>query len=107
MTVTGETLVALLPELLAAGFLIVTLLVGVFRERNVGLVTGIAAIGSLAVFGSAAGLVVAGFSGSYFGGGFVVDDFALYFKLIVAASAFFAVLAAARWSGYTGMPPST
>ena len=102
MTVTGETLVALLPELVATGFLILTLLVGVFRERNVGLVAGIAALGSLAVFGSAAGLMVAGFSGSFFGGGFVVDDFALYFKLIVAASAFFAVLAAARWSGYTG-----
>jgi NADH-quinone oxidoreductase subunit N len=102
VTVTGETLVALLPELVAAGFLILTLLVGVFRERNVGLVAGIAAIGTLAVFGSAAGLLAAGFSGSFFGGGFVVDDFALYFKLIVAASAFFAVLAAARWSGYTG-----
>jgi NADH-quinone oxidoreductase subunit N len=105
VTVTGETLIALLPELVAAGFLILTLLVGVFRERNVGLVTGIAAIGCLAIFGSAAGLMVSGFSGSYFGGGFVVDDFALYFKLIVAASAFFAVLAASRWSGQTGDAP--
>jgi NADH-quinone oxidoreductase subunit N len=95
-------LVALLPELVAIGFLILTLLVGVFAERNVGLVAGLAALGSLAVFGSAAGLLAAGFSGSFFGGGFVVDGFALYFKLIVAASAFFAVLAAARWSGYTG-----
>ncbi|MDQ3942311.1 MAG: NADH-quinone oxidoreductase subunit N, partial [Actinomycetota bacterium] len=86
----------------ATGFLILTLLVGVFGERNVGLVAGLAALGSLAVFGSAAGLLASGFSGSYFGGGFVVDDFALYFKLIVAASAFFAVLASARWSGYTG-----
>src|SRR3712207_2616542 len=100
--VTGEALVALLPELVATGFLILTLLVGVFAERNVGLVAGLAALGSLAVFGSAAGLLAAGFSGSFFGGGFVVDGFALYFKLIVAASAFFAVLAAARWSGYTG-----
>ena len=100
--VTGEAFVALLPELVATGFLILTLLVGVFGERNVGLVAAIAALGSLAVFGSAAGLMVAGFSGSFFGGGFVVDDFALYFKLIVAGSAFFAVLAAARWSGYTG-----
>jgi NADH-quinone oxidoreductase subunit N len=99
---TGEALVALLPELVATGFLILTLLVGVFAERNVGLVAGLAALGSLAVFGSAAGLLAAGFSGSFFGGGFVVDGFALYFKLIVAASAFFAVLAAARWSGYTG-----
>jgi NADH-quinone oxidoreductase subunit N len=100
--VTGETLVALLPELVATGFLILTLLVGVFGERNVGLVAGLAALGSLAVFASAAGLLASGFSGSYFGGGLVVDDFALYFKLIVAGSAFFAVLAAARWSGYTG-----
>ena len=100
--ITGEALVALLPELVATGFLILTLLVGVFGERNVGLVAGLAALGSLAVFASAAGLMIAGFSGSFFGGGFVVDDFALYFKLIVGASAFFAVLAAARWSGYTG-----
>jgi NADH-quinone oxidoreductase subunit N len=100
--VTGEAFVALLPELVATGFLILTLLVGVFVERNVGLVAGLAALGSLAVVGSAAGLMIAGFSGSFFGGGFVVDDFALYFKLIVGASAFFAVLAAARWSGSTG-----
>ena len=100
--ITGEALVALLPELVATGFLILTLLVGVFGERNVGLVAGLAALGSLAVFASAAGLMIAGFSGSFFGGGFVVDDFALYFKMIVAGSAFFAVLAAARWSGYTG-----
>jgi NADH-quinone oxidoreductase subunit N len=103
--VTGEAFVALLPELVATGFLILTLLVGVFGERNVGLVAGLAAMGTLAVFGSAAGLLAAGFSGSFFGGGFVVDDFALYFKLIVAGSAFFAVLAAARWSGYTGDAP--
>jgi NADH-quinone oxidoreductase subunit N len=99
---TGDAFVALLPELIATGFVILTLLVGVFAERNVGLVAGVATLGTLAVFGSAAGLLASGFSGSYFGGGFVVDDFALYFKLIVAASAFFAVLASARWSGYTG-----
>jgi NADH-quinone oxidoreductase subunit N len=100
--VTGEAFVALLPELVATGFLILTLLVGVFSERNVGLVAGLGALGTLVVFGSAAGLLASGFSGSFFGGGFVVDGFALYFKLIVAGSAFFAVLAAARWSGYTG-----
>src|SRR5687768_13390890 len=77
-------------------------MVGVFADRNVVLVAGLAALGSLAVFGSAAVLLVIGFSGSFFGGGFVVDGFALYFKLIVAGSAFFAILAAARWSGYTG-----
>ena len=101
MVLTGEALVALLPELVATGFLIVTLLAGVFGERNVGLVATLAALGSLAVFGSAAGLLASGFSGQFFGGGFVVGAFALYFKLIVGASAFFAVLAAARWSGYT------
>ena len=77
-------------------------MVGVFAERNIGLVAGLAALGSLAVFGSAAVLLTIGFSGSFFGGGYVVDGFALYFKLIVAGSAFFAILAAARWSGYTG-----
>src|ERR671915_336969 len=77
-------------------------MVGVFADRNVVLVAGLAALGSLAVFGSAAVLLVIGFSGSFFGGGFVVDGFALYFKLIVAGSAFFAVLAAARRAGYTG-----
>ena len=100
--VTGEALLALLPELVATGFLILVLMVGVFADRNIGLVAGLAALGSLAVFGSAAVLLVIGFSGSFFGGGFVVDAFALYFKLIVAGSAFFAILAAARWSGYTG-----
>src|SRR5215216_3313027 len=77
-------------------------MVGVFAERNVGLVAGLAALGSLVVFGSAAVLLAIGLSGSFFGGGYVVDGFALYFKLIVAGSAFFAILAAARWSGYTG-----
>ncbi len=102
MAVTGEAILALLPELVATGFLILVLMVGVFAERKVGLVAGLAALGSLAVFGSAMGLLATGFSGSFFGDGFVVDSFALYFKLIVAGSAFFAVLAAARWSGYTG-----
>jgi proton-translocating NADH-quinone oxidoreductase chain N len=102
VTVTGEAFLALLPELVATGFLILVLMVGVFAERNMGLVAGLAALGSLAVFGSAAVLLIIGFSGSFFGGGFVVDGFALYFKLIVAGSAFFAILAAARWSGHTG-----
>src|SRR5215211_3788157 len=98
----GEAFLALLPELVATGFLILVLMVGVFAERNIGLVAGLAALGSLAVFGSAAVLLAIGLSGSFFGGGYVVDGFALYFKLIVAGSAFFAILAAARWSGYTG-----
>src|SRR5215203_4701146 len=78
---------------------------GVFSDSNAGVAAGLAALGTLAVFGSAAFLLATGFSGSYFGGGFVVDGFALYFKLIVAGSAFFAVLAAARWSGQTGDAP--
>lgn len=103
--VTGLTFLALLPELVAVGFLILVLMVGVFFQRSIGLVAALAALGALAVFGSAAGLLAAGFSGEFFGGGFVVDNFALYFKLIVAGSAFFAVLAAARWSGGTGDAP--
>ncbi|MDQ3864519.1 MAG: NADH-quinone oxidoreductase subunit N, partial [Actinomycetota bacterium] len=103
MVVTGQTFIALLPELISTGFLILVLLVGVFTRSSVA--TGLAAIGTLGVFGSAAALLATGFSGSFFGGGFVVDGFALYFKLIVAGSAFFAVLAAARWSGQTGDAP--
>ena len=102
---TGQAFVALLPELIATGFLIVVLMAGVFSDNNVGVAAGLASLGTLAVFGSAAVLLATGFSGSYFGGGFVVDGFALYFKLIVAGSAFFAVLAAARWSGQTGDAP--
>jgi proton-translocating NADH-quinone oxidoreductase chain N len=105
MAVSGQSFIALLPELITTGFMILVLMVGVFGERNVGLVTGLAALGSLALFGSAAALLAVGFEGAYFGGGFVVDGFALYFKLIVAGAAFFAVLAAARWSGNTGDAP--
>jgi len=103
--VTGQSIVALLPELISTGFLILVLLVGVFGGGNAGISASLAALGSLAVFGSAAVLLATGFSGSFFGGGYVVDGFALYFKLIVAGSAFFAVLAAARWSGDTGDAP--
>jgi NADH-quinone oxidoreductase subunit N len=103
--VTGQAFIALLPELISTGFLILVLMAGVFSDSNAGVAAGLAAIGTLAMFGSAAVLLATGFSGSYFGGGFVVDGFALYFKLIVAGSAFFAVLAAARWSGRTGDAP--
>ena len=102
---TGQAFIALLPELISTGFLILVLMVGVYSDSNAGVAAGLAALGTLAVFGSAAVLLATGFSGSYFGGGFVVDGFALYFKLIVAGSAFFAVLAAARWSGQTGDAP--
>jgi NADH-quinone oxidoreductase subunit N len=103
--VTGQAFIALLPELISTGFLILVLMAGVFSDSNAGVAAGLAALGTLAVFGSAALLLATGFSGTYFGGGFVVDGFALYFKLIVAGSAFFAVLAAARWSGQTGDAP--
>ena len=102
MAITGQAFVALLPELISTGFLILVLLVGAFSPSNAGIAIGLAAFGSLAVFASAAVLLLTGFTGSFFGDGFVVDDFALYFKLIVAGSAFFAMLAAARWSGQTG-----
>ena len=105
MAVTGQTFLALLPELIALGFAVLVLLIGVFFEKSVGLVAGLAALGALAVFGSAAGLLAAGFEGEFFGGGYVVDSFALYFKLVIAGSAFFAILAAARWSGGTGDAP--
>jgi NADH-quinone oxidoreductase subunit N len=103
--VTGQAFVALLPELICTGFLILVLMAGVFSDNNPGVAAGLASLGALAVFGSAAVLLASGFSGRYFGGGFVVDGFALYFKLIVSGSAFFAVLAAARWSGQTGDAP--
>jgi NADH-quinone oxidoreductase subunit N len=99
---TGQTFIALLPELVATVFVLVVLLAGAFAERSVGLVAGLAALGALATFGAAAVLLAVGFSGSFFGGAYVVDGFALFFKLIVAGSAFFAVLVAARWSGGTG-----
>jgi len=102
MALTGQTFLAILPELISTGFVILVLLVGAFSESNVGIAVGLAAIGTLAVFASAAVLLATGFSGDFFGGGWVLDAFALYFKLIVAGSAFFAVLAAARWSGQTG-----
>jgi NADH-quinone oxidoreductase subunit N len=103
--VTGQTIVAILPELISTAFVIVVLLVGAFAERNAGIAIGLAALGTLAVFASAAVLLATSFSGTFFGGGYVVDGFALYFKLIVAGSAFFAVLAAARWSIETGDAP--
>jgi NADH-quinone oxidoreductase subunit N len=53
----------------------------------------------------AAVLLATGFDGSFLGNAYVVDAFALYFKLIVAFSALFAILAAVRWSGRTGDSP--
>jgi NADH-quinone oxidoreductase subunit N len=103
--VTAQTFVGLLPEIVAFLFSITVLMVGVFVPRATGLTIGLAAFGALATFVVTIVLLAARFEGSFFGGGYVVDDFALYFKLIVTVSAFFAVLAAARWSEETGDAP--
>lgn len=97
--VTAQTFVGLLPEIVAFLFSMLVLMVGVFNPRAIGLTTGLAAFGALATFVVTVVLLAVRFEGSFFGDGYVVDDFALYFKLIVALSAFFTVLAAARWSG--------
>jgi NADH-quinone oxidoreductase subunit N len=94
-----------MPEILAFLFSMLVLLVGVFVPRASGLTTGLAAFGALATFVATVVLLVVRFEGSFFGDAYVVDDFALYFKLIVALSAFFTVLAASRWSGQTGDAP--
>ncbi|HZG65019.1 MAG TPA: NADH-quinone oxidoreductase subunit N [Rubrobacteraceae bacterium] len=103
--VTAQTFVGLIPELLVFVLSVLVLMIGVFVPRATGLVAGLAATTALAALVGTAVLLVARFEGNFFGGGYVVDDFALYFKLIVALSAFFAVLAAARWSGETGDAP--
>ena len=103
--VTAQTFVGLLPEVVAFLFSITVLMVGVFVPRATGLTVGLAAFGTLATFMVTIVLLAVRFEGSFFGGGYVVDDFALYFKLIVAVSAFFAVLAAARWAEETGDAP--
>ena len=103
--VTAQTFAGLLPEIVAFLFSIMVLMVGVFVPRAPGLTTGLAAFGALATFVVTVVLLAVGFEGRFFGNGYVVDDFALYFKLIVAVTAFFAVLAAARWSAETGDAP--
>ena len=103
--VTAQTFVGLGPEILTFVFSMLVLMVGVFVPRATGLTTGLAALGALTAFVATVVLLAARFEGSFFGDGYVVDDFALYFKLIVSLSAFFTVLAAARWSGQTGDGP--
>ena len=103
--VTAQTFVGLSPEIVAFLFSVLVLMVGVFKPRSSVLTAGLAAAGSLVTFAVTALLLATRFEGSFFGDGYVVDDFALYFKLIVALSAFFAVLAAARWSSQTGDAP--
>ena len=105
MEITAGTFVALLPEILVFVFSMLVLMIGIFNPRSPGLTAGLAAFGSLVTFAGTVVLLATGFEGNFFGDGYVVDDFALYFKLIVALSAFFAVLAAARWAGQTGDAP--
>ncbi|MDQ4063029.1 MAG: hypothetical protein M3122_03845, partial [Actinomycetota bacterium] len=103
--VTAQTFVGLLPEIVVFLFSMLVLLIGVFSPRATGLTAGLAAFGALATFVTAVVLLIVGFEGSFFGDAYVVDGFALYFKLIVSGSAFFTVLAASRWSGRTGDAP--
>jgi NADH-quinone oxidoreductase subunit N len=103
--ITAGTFVGLLPEFVAFAFSVIVLMVGVFNPRASGLTTGLAAFGSLAAFAVTAVLLAIRFEGSFFGDGYVVDDFALYFKLVVALSAFFTILAATRWASRTGDAP--
>ena len=102
---TAQTFVGLLPEIVAFVFSIVVLMIGVFASNAKGLVAGLAALGAAATFVVAALLLATGFDDSFLGDAYVVDAFALYFKLIIAFSAFFAILAAVRWSGRTGDSP--
>ena len=76
---------ALLPELIALGFAIAVSFYRVFFEKSVGLVAALAALGTLAVFGSAAGLLASGSPASS-SARYVVDSFALYFKLVISAA---------------------
>ncbi|MDX6379200.1 MAG: NADH-quinone oxidoreductase subunit [Rubrobacteraceae bacterium] len=103
--VTAQTFIGLSPEIVAFLFSMLVLMLGIFNPRAIGLTAGLAAFGSLATFLVTVVLLATRFEGSFFGDGYVVDNFALYFKLIIALSAFFTVLAAARWSGQTGDAP--
>ena len=103
---TAQTFVGLLPEILAFLFSIIVLMVGVFASSGAkGLVAGLAALGATVVFVTTAVLLATGFDEAFLGDAYVVDAFALYFKLIIAFSALFAILAAVRWSGRTGDSP--
>ncbi|WP_053057758.1 NADH-quinone oxidoreductase subunit N [Rubrobacter aplysinae] len=105
MSVSPAVFLGLLPELVAFGFTMLVLLVGAFAPSSKGLTAGLATLGAAATFVAAAALFVGGFSGSFFGGGYVVDNFALYFKLVVAGAALFAIIAASRWSARTDDEP--
>ena len=102
---TAQTFLGLGPEIVAFLFSMVVLMVGVFFPTARGLVAGLAALGAVATFVTAAVLLATGFEGEFLENAYVVDAFALYFKLIVAFSALFAILAAIRWSGRTGDSP--
>ncbi|WP_119068284.1 NADH-quinone oxidoreductase subunit N [Rubrobacter indicoceani] len=101
--VTAQSIVALLPELIVCVFLVVTLLTGVFAESQgaKSLASGLAPFGVVAAFVATVALLASGFSGSFFGDGFVIDPFALYIKLVVLGAAFFSMLAATRFASRT------
>ena len=61
MTVTPGTFLGLLPELVAFGFTVIVLLVGVFSPASKGITAGLAALGAAATFAAAAVLFAAGF----------------------------------------------
>jgi NADH-quinone oxidoreductase subunit N len=100
--IQSDLFIALIPELVALGFIAVVLLAEVFGSRTSNASVGLAAFGALAVAAASGVLLAVGFEGSYLGDAYVVDNFALYFKIVVGATAFFSILAAARWSGRTG-----
>lgn len=102
MPYSAEALFALLPELIGAVFLLVVLMVGVFLPGSVRVVGGLAAAGAAAVFAVATWMFASGFHGTFFGGGYVVDGFALYFKLLVAGCAFLTVVACLGWARSAG-----
>ncbi|AHY46848.1 proton-translocating NADH-quinone oxidoreductase, chain N [Rubrobacter radiotolerans] len=105
--VTAQSFVALLPELIVGVFLILTLLVGVFAESPGAkqLASGLAPFGVVSAFVATVFLLASGFSGTFFGDGFVVDSFALYVKLVVLGAAFFSMLAAGRFANRSGDGP--
>ena len=102
---TAQTFLGLGPEIVAFVFSMAVLMIGVFFPTARGFVAGLAALGAAATFVTAAVLLATGFEGEFLENAYVVDAFALYFKLIVAFSALFAILAAVRWSGLTGDSP--
>ena len=88
--ITFESLAPLYPELIVAVGALVLLLLGVtFRRERSGLVSGLAIL-LLVVAGVV--LVVASPDGLLFSGGYIVDGFARYMKLLVLGGSAFALV---------------